>query len=222
MKKLLIVVIVIGVIFLIVWFSIMNRIFWFNIMLKNEGYHSDPVAENTGWTAGQFFNWGYEVEVVREQKIWKTPRYGEPMLVGPNEPFCAHVMNDINEAPWATEYKYEWKLQVDPNKIPPPVEKVLDSLSKEDAGMLMGEILPYAGKTIAIYAWNPGLAVPVSCEPLEVRLLSLSDDKLELRVETEPFVISDNPEIHGRTEGKVVLYVCEDCRISIFLRPPDN
>jgi hypothetical protein len=73
---------------------------------------------------------------------------------------------------------------------------------------------------VAICAVTKKEDKPVSSEAVEVRLLSLSDDKLEFTVETEPFILSDNPAIRGKIGDRMVLYVpvydfASGCKISI-------
>lgn len=175
--------------------------------------NSETIGD-TGWTVDQFIEWAYEVQPVKEHKRWKI-RKEEGIeirkLMEPNEPFHCQIINDANDVFWICRlshtYKYEWdfKLPSPYKKLPEPVRKVIDSVNQEDVGKNIGEILPYAARPVAICASKEGK--PVSSEAVEVRLLSLSDDKLEFTVETEPFILSDNPDFTGKIGSKVFLYV---------------
>ena len=57
--------------------------------------------------------------------------------------------------------------------------------------------------------------MPVSSEGIAVRLSNLSDDRRKFTLETEPFILSDNPDIHGKINEKVVLYAPRNCKVNI-------
>ena len=140
------------------------------------------------------------------QKVWKE---GGKELMDPNEPFLCGIVNDANDVPFLASlmYKYEWdfRLPAPYEKLPEPVRKVIDSVNQADVGKNIGGLLPYAAEPVAICALKEGKVI--TSEAVEVRLLSLSDDKLEFAVETEPFILSDNPDVKGRIGNVTVLYV---------------
>lgn len=199
--------------------------------------HNETIGD-TGWTIDQFIEWAYDVEPVvahRRWKLWKegfeTTLVPDPVegpkirkvwkdmrkeLMDSNEPFQIGIINDANDIPWQEPlYKYEWdfKLPSPYEKLPEPVRKVIDSVNQESVGNNIGEILPYAARPVAICALKEGK--PVSSEALEARLLNLSDDKLKFTIETEPFILSDNPDFTGKIGNKMLLYVPTGTKVNI-------
>lgn len=134
----------------------------------------------------------------------------------PNEPFGVCRIVDANCIPLQDGlYRYEWdfKLPAPYEKLPAAVRKVIDSVNREDVGRFIGEILPYIATPVAICSTKNGK--PVFSEDVEVRLLSLSDDKLEFTVETEPFLLSNDPDFTGKLDNKIFLYSPRGTRVSI-------
>lgn len=146
-------------------------------------------------------------------KVWKDAR---KEWMDPNERFYVCRMIDANEIAWrGSLYRYEWdfKLPAPYEKLPAAVRKLIDSLNQEDVGRFTSEILPYFARPVAVCSTKNGK--PVFSEDVEVRLLSLSDDKLEFTVETEPFVLSYDPDLTGKIHNKIVLYSPDGTRVSI-------
>jgi len=212
--------------------------------LASKTFTKNETLGDTGWTVDQFIEWAYEVQPVvahrrwnvrkggyvfqhvpgrrgqarggRLKKVWKE---GGRRLMEPNEPFPCQIINDLNDVLWicrhGNTYNYEWDFRLPPlyDRLPEPVKKVLHRIRKEDIGKTIGEILPYAAKPVAICASKKGK--PVSSEDVIVRLLGLSDDKLKFTVETEPFILSDNPDFTGNIGDKVFLYVYDNSEVGI-------
>ncbi len=185
-------------------------------------YKVEPVKEHKIWKIwkeskgieGKLIEWVDETG--KKYKVWEAKtgeieiiKHKEKELMDPNDKFHVVILLDVNDVAWFNPYKYEWSFELPSpyGKLPEPVRKILDSVNKADVGKNVGEILPYLSKPVAICAMTKKGDKPVSSEAVEVRLLSLSDDKLEFTVETEPFILSDNPEIRGKIGDKVVLYV---------------
>ena len=146
-------------------------------------------------------------------QVWKDP-WKE--LMEPNEPFFVYPMVDADDIVWyGILYRYEWdfKLPAPYEKLPGPVRKVIDSVNQRDVGRFTGEILPYFARPVAICSMKKGR--PVFSEDVEVKLLSLSSDKLEFTVETEPFVLSEDPDLTGKVHNKIVLYSPDGTRVGI-------
>lgn len=164
----------------------------------------DPVCELTGWTKEQFVEWAYEVQPIKEHKKWKQYRDKEPNEMDPNEGYACVIMNDANDVPFAPMYWEEcyFELPSPYEDLPEPVRKVLECFDQNDVGKTIGEVLPEIVKPVLLcYFRNDKLA---NSEPLSVRLLSLSDDKLRFRVAHEPFSVS---EVEGiEAEDRVILY----------------
>lgn len=198
-------------------------------------YKVEPVKEHKIWKiwkdGKKVTEWVYEDQPVKEYKMGNKilkPRRGkikiskgkEKELMEPNDKILCGILNDLNDVPWNYPlYKYEWSFELPSpyEKLPEPIRKILDSVNKADVGKNVGEILSYLSKPVAICAVIKKEDKSVSSEAVEVRLLSLSDDKLEFTVETEPFILSDNPEIKGKIGDRMVLYVPIglDCKINI-------
>ena len=174
---------------------------------------NDPVFEATGWTIEQFIVWANENEPVKEHKLWKIWQDGRKELMDPNEEdFHYGVRIDANDVSFAYPmYGYGWKIVLSKD-LPEPVIKVLEHISFQHAGKYSGEFLPIA-KPVAICALKNGKVV--SSEDVEVKLISLSDNKLSFSVETEPFILSMVSEVRGKINGKMVLYVPKDCEVGI-------
>lgn len=212
----------------IVGFSIFTVTICILAFLASKLSVNNETIGDTGWTIEQFIEWAEEVQPVKEHKRWeiwkegfetilddtdwhierKAWRDARKELMEPNEPFHCGIINDMNDLLRVRRtYKYEWgfRLPSSYEKLPEPVRRVLGRLKKEDVGKTIGEIFPDAAKPVAICALKEDK--PVSSEAVEVRLLSLSDDKLEFTVETEPFILSDNPEVKGRIGNVMVLYI---------------
>lgn len=141
-------------------------------------------------------------------QVWKDP-WKE--LMDPNAGFHCGILIDVNNVLELLEhgmspYTYEWDFELPApyEKLPEPVRKVIDSLNQDDVGRFTSEILPYFARPVAICASKNGK--PVSSENVEVRLKSLSADKLQFTVETEPFMPSDRPEVRGRIRNVMFLY----------------
>lgn len=210
-------------------------------MLASKISANNETIGDTDWTVEQFIEWAEEVQPVVthrrwnirkegfetilddtdwhiERKVWRDAR---KELMEPNEPFHCGIINDMNDLLRVRRtYKYEWSFRLPSSyeNLPEPIRKVLGFLKKEDVGKTIGEIIPDAARPVAICALKEGR--PISSEAVAVRLLSLSDDKLEFTVETEPFILSDNPDFTGKISDKVVLYVPVydfplGCKISI-------
>lgn len=182
---------------------------------------NNEILGDTGWTVEQFIEWADEASVAEfveeHKKIWKIWKDGRKELMDPNEPFKVGIINDLNDVNWIYPiYKYEWAIVL-PRELPEPVIMVLKSITYEDVndvvGKNIGEILPYAAEPVAICALKEDDVV--SSEAVSVKLLSLADNKFKLSVETEPFILSDNPDVHGRIGNRVVLYVPESCKVAI-------
>jgi len=153
------------------------------------------------------------MKLLSVKKVWRPAR---KEWMDPNEPFGVCRMIDADDIVWqGGQYRYEWdfKLPAPYEKLPAPVRKVLDFLNQEDVGKFTGEILPYFARPVAICSTKKGK--PVFSEDVEVRLLSLSDDKLEFTVETEPFGLSDNPDFTGKLDNKIFLYSPDGTRVTI-------
>ncbi|MGB2810117.1 MAG: hypothetical protein WBC22_20420 [Sedimentisphaerales bacterium] len=149
----------------------------------------------------------------RRQKVWRPAR---KEWMDPNEPFGVCRMIDADDIVWqGGQYKYEWdfKLPAPYEKLPAPIRKVIDSLNQEDVGRFTGEILPYFARPVAICSTKNDK--PIFSEDVEVKLLSLSDDKLEFTIETEPFGLSDNLNFTGKLDNKIFLYSPAGTRVSI-------
>jgi len=173
---------------------------------------------DTGWTVEQFVEWAEKVQPIKEHKrwkIWKEEGIEIKKLMDPNEPFHPGIINDVNDVPTASVYKYEWEFEL-PKDVPPPVIKVLMSVHHDDVGKNVRDIFPYVTEQlVAVCALKDGEVV--SSEPLEVKLLGMSSSKFEFTIETEPFAISEVEEVRGRIDGKLVLYVPIDpnCKVGI-------
>ena len=206
----------------IVGFSIFIVTICVLTFLASKTFTKNETLGDTGWTVDQFIEWAYEVQPVvshKRWKIWKEKGIERKELMEPNEPFPCQIINDLNDVLWicrhGNTYNYEWDFRLPPpyDRLPEPVKKVLHRIRKEDIGKTIGEILPYAAKPVAICASKKGK--PVSSEDVIVRLLGLSDDKLKFTVETEPFILSDNPDFTGNIGDKVFLYVYDNSEVGI-------
>lgn len=180
---------------------------------------NDSVYRETGWTTEQFIEWAKEVQPVKEHKRWKIWKDGKKELMEPNEPFLVAILNDVNDVPWMDRYKYEWGVEL-PDELPDPVVKVIESISFADVndilGKDIGEIIPYLEEPIIeIYAIQDEHLLPVSSEGIAVRLSNLSDNRRRFKLETELFILSDNPDIHGKIAERVVLYAPRNCKVNI-------
>jgi len=180
---------------------------------------NDSVSRETGWTTEQFIEWAKEVQPVKEHKRWRIWKDGRKELMEPNEPFLVAILNDVNDVPWMDRYKYEWGFEL-PDELPDPVVKVIESISFADVNDILGkdvdEIIPYLEEPIIeICAIQDEHLLPVSSEGIAVRLSSLSNDRRRFNLETEPFILSDNPDIHGKIAERVVLYTPRNCKVNI-------
>lgn len=142
-------------------------------------------------------------------QVWKDP-WKE--LMDPNAGFDCGILIDVNNVleileDYMCPYTYEWDFELPApyEKLPEPVRKVIDSVNQEDVGKFTGEILPYFARPVAICNSKNGKLL--SSENVEVRLKSLSADKLRFTVETEPFMLSDRPEVRGRIRNVTFLYI---------------
>ena len=166
---------------------------------KNE----DPVLELFGWRREKFVEWAYEVWPIKEHKKFKQHRNKEPNEINLDEPYACTIygVDDVN---WATKYWEEVYLELPSpyEDLPVPVKRVLDCFDQNDVGKTIGEVVPELAKPIVVcYFRNGKLA---DYEPLAVRLLSLSDDKLKFRVKHEPFYVS---VVNGlKSNDMVILY----------------
>lgn len=142
-------------------------------------------------------------------QVWKDP-WKE--LMDPNAGFHCGILIDVNNVleileDYMCPYTYEWDFELPApyEKLPEPVRKVIDSVNQEDVGKFTGEILPYFARPVAICNSKNGKLL--SSENVEVRLKSLSADKLQFTVETEPFMLSDRPDVRGRIRNVTFLYI---------------
>lgn len=142
-------------------------------------------------------------------QVWKDP-WKE--LMDPNAGFNCGILIDVNNVleileDYMCPYTYEWDFELPApyEKLPEPVRKVIDSVNQEDVGKFTGEILSYFARPVAICNSKNGKLL--SSENVEVRLKSLSADKLQFTVETEPFMLSDRPEVRGRIRNVTFLYI---------------
>lgn len=195
------------------------------ILLASKLSGNNETLGDTGWTVEQFIEWADEASVgeyVKEhKKRWKIWKDGRKELIEPNEPFKVGIINDINDVNWIYPmYKREWEIFLPP-ELPEPVIGILENINHQDVGKNIGEILPYAAESVAICAFQEEVGEEeivkeiVSYEAVKIKLLSLSDNKLSFSVETEPFILSDNPDVHGRISNRMVLYVPEGCKVGI-------
>jgi len=142
-------------------------------------------------------------------QVWKDP-WKE--LMDPNAAFNCGILIDVNNVLemldfGVSTYTYEWDFELPApyEKLPAPVRKVIDSVNQQDVGKFTGEILPYFARPVAICNSKNGKLL--SSENVEVRLKSLSADKLQFTVETEPFMLSDRPKVRGRIRNVTFLYI---------------
>jgi len=181
---------------------------------------NDSVYRDTGWTTEQFIEWAKEVQPVKEHKRWKIWKDGRKELMDPNEPFLGAILNDIDDISFISfSYQYEWGFEL-PDELPDPVVKVIESISFADVNDILekdvDEIIPCLEKPIIeICAIQDEHLLPVSSEGIAVRLSSLSNDRRRFNLETEPFILSDNPDIHGKINENVVLYAPRNCKVNI-------
>ncbi|MCX5632945.1 MAG: hypothetical protein NTW93_04620 [Phycisphaerae bacterium] len=164
---------------------------------------NDPIYKATGWTKKQFIRWAYKVEPVKEHNRWRTSDSNEE-LMDPNTPFLVHILNDIKDIAWAsTRYKYQWVIHL-PDNIPKPVTRVLTGISQQDIGKYIDQIFPDVNDLLSICSYDEKGRI-IGSEKVRIKLLALSEDKHTISVETEPFFLSDNPDIHGKCEDVVIL-----------------
>ncbi len=162
---------------------------------------------DTGWTVDQFIEWGNEVWPIKEHKRWKQYRNNEPNDMDFNEPYAYtiyRVDNEVNDVDYATKYWEECDFELPPpyEDLPKPVRKLLDHFDQNDVGKTIGEVLPEVAKPLLLCCFRNGKLA--NSEPLAVRLLSLSDDKLKFRVGHEPFSLS---EVKGiKATDRIILY----------------
>ncbi len=179
---------------------------------------NDPIFKATGWTKGQFIRWAYKVEPVKEHLRWRISNDSEE-LMDPNAHFFVQILNDLDDINNISiqspvqphRYKYGWVIVL-PKDVPKPVAKVLMGISRQDVGKYIDQILPYADNLLSICSFKKYRIT--GSEKVRVKLTALSEDKHTISVETEPFLLSDNPDIHGRF-GCVVLFAPEDGRVNI-------
>jgi len=179
----------------------------------------DVLRKNFGWSAEQFINWAYKVQPVKEHKRWKIWEDGRKELMEPDAPFLVAILNDINDVSWGyPKYQYEWGFEL-PDELPDPVVKVIESISFADVNDILGkdidEIIACLEKPIIEICAKEEGHLTVSSEAISVRLSNLANDKRRFNLETEPFILSDNPDIHGKIAGRVVLYVPRNSEINI-------
>jgi hypothetical protein len=126
----------------------------------------------------------------------------------PNVPFFVQILNDIKDVAFVSKkcrhYKYSWVISL-PNDVPKPVAKVLMKISQQDVGKYIDQIFPDANNLLSICSYDEKGKIAGS-EKVRVKLLAFSDDKHTISVETEPFFLSDNPDIHGRFGSEVILF----------------
>ncbi|MBA7475503.1 hypothetical protein ES707_10874 [subsurface metagenome] len=161
-------------------------------------------------------------------QVWNDP-WKE--LMDPNAGFNCGILIDVNNVLeildfGASTYTYEWDFELPApyEKLPGPVRKVIDSVNREDVGRFTGEILPYFARPVAICNTKNGTLL--SSENVEVRLKSLSVDKLRFTVETEPFMLSDRPAVRGRIRNVTFLYIdpnqIHESKVSIYKPQKQN
>ncbi len=167
---------------------------------------NDPIYKATGWTKKQFIRWAYKVEPVKEHLTWRISD-GKQELIDSNIPFFVQILNDIKDVAFVSKkcrhYKYQWVIYL-PDDIPKPVTRVLTRINQQDVGKFIDQIFPDANNLLSICSYDEKGRI-VGSEKVRVKLLALSDDKHTISVETEPFFLSDNPDIHGRFEDVVIL-----------------
>jgi len=161
-------------------------------------------------------------------QAWKDP-WKE--LMDPNAGFNCGILIDVNHVleildSGVSTYTYEWDFELPApyEKLPGPVRKVIDSVNQQDVGRFTGEILPYFARPVAICNSKNGKLL--SSENVEVRLKSLSVDKLQFTVETEPFMLSDHSKIRGRIRNVTFLYIdpnqIPESKVSIYKPQKQN
>jgi len=191
--------------------------------LASKTFTKNETLGDTGWTVDQFIEWAYEVEPIKEHKrwkIWKEKGIERKELMDPNKPFHVGIINDVNDVPWASSYSYEWGFEL-PKDVPSPVIKVLKGVHHDDIGKNIRDILPYVTEQLVAVCALKDSKVE-SSESLEVKLLSISNNKLEFTVETEPFAMSEVEEVQGRINGKLVLYVPVDLNCEVGICKPER
>jgi len=165
---------------------------------------------------------------IRIGQVWKDP-WKE--LMEPNAGFNCGILIDVNHVLeildfGASTYTYEWDFELPApyEKLPGPVRKVIDSVNQQDVGRFTGEILPYFARPVAICNSKNGKIL--NSENVEVRLKSLSVDKLRFTVETEPFMLSDRPDVRGRIRNVTFLYIdpnqIQESKVSIYKPQKQN
>jgi len=234
MRKIITLVLVAGVILLIVFTSKPPQIgSW------------DPLLEETGWTWDQFIRWLDETQCMGVRKIrayqedgdfdiisltvWENWERKELLnLEDPNKHFKVAALNspeDVNGI--YPIYEYDWCINIPKEDVPEPVIRILKRVSSADVGKFVGEVIPYLDEPMAIACFlkeegqKPPKDPPSYSENIRVKFFSISDNKLEFLLRTEPFILSSNPGIRGRIDGIVVLPVpefCENnlCEIGVF------
>ena len=161
-------------------------------------------------------------------QVWKEP-WKE--LMDPNAGFNCGILIDVNHVLeildlGVSTYTYEWDFELPApyEKLPAAVRKVIDSLNQQDVGRFTSEILPYFARPVAICNSKNGKIL--SSENVEVRLKSLSVDKIRFTVETEPFMLSDRPDVRGRNRNVTFLYVdpnqIHESKVSIYKPQKQN
>ena len=167
---------------------------------------NDPIYKATGWTKKQFIRWAYKVEPVKEHNRWRISD-GNEELMDPNVPFFVQILNDIKDVAFVSKrcrhYKYGWVIYL-PDDIPKPVARVLARINQQDVGKYIDQIFPDVNDLLSICSYDEKGRI-IGSEKVRIKLLALSEDKHTISVETEPFFLSDNPDIHGRFEDVVIL-----------------
>jgi len=123
-----------------------------------------------------------------------------------DEKFQMPILNDLEDLEFQkSAYRYRFEIKFP--ELPEFMKKGLENISEKHIGKPINEIFPWLPQRPAfLRTVNKKTDEIADTRYLDCFLISLSEDKSEIIIETENFGFSDNPLITGRVKNWNLLF----------------